>query len=231
MTCKKEKCAKWFLFFCCIKWRAMVYWCKAVKQASILNNFHVCDSALPPCLAHALFEGVVNQDMCLCLEYLVKGKKWFTFNELNHQVRQFKFCWADNHSMPAIVNVKGKKLGGQAMENYAFMRFMRFFMSHKILDLDDEVWTMINLLHEICLIVMAPAIAKEQLSRLQLTIEHYLELHHDLFPSEVLKPKHQFLFYNLQLILDFGPLVHVWNMQFKSKHSYFKHVACAAKKL
>lgn len=43
---------------------------QGIKGDSIFNklsNFHVCQPGLPPCLAHDLFEGVVDYDVALCL--------------------------------------------------------------------------------------------------------------------------------------------------------------------
>ena len=50
-----------------------------------LNYFHVCQSGLPPCLAHDLFEGVVQYDLALAIKYFVK-QKLFTYVQLNKLV-------------------------------------------------------------------------------------------------------------------------------------------------
>ena len=42
-----------------------------------LNNFHVCEAGLPPCLRHDLFEGVVTYNLRLCINRLI-FKGWFT---------------------------------------------------------------------------------------------------------------------------------------------------------
>lgn len=53
-----------------------------IKGNSVFNrlsNFHVCQPGLPPCLAHDLLEGVVDYDIALCLQFLIKTKKWFSY--------------------------------------------------------------------------------------------------------------------------------------------------------
>lgn len=49
---------------------------RGIKTNSVLNqleNFHVCDG-LPPCLAHDLYEGVVQYDLMLVINYFVQKK-------------------------------------------------------------------------------------------------------------------------------------------------------------
>jgi len=52
-----------------------------VTKESIFNsldNFHVCQPGLAPCLAHDLFEGVVSRELALFIRYFVK-KRYFTY--------------------------------------------------------------------------------------------------------------------------------------------------------
>lgn len=58
---------------------------KGVKSNSVLNNlehFHVCNPGLPPCIGHDMFEGVVQYDLMLIINYFIK-KRYFTFDTLN----------------------------------------------------------------------------------------------------------------------------------------------------
>ena len=45
-----------------------------------LTHFHVCQPGLPPCLAHDLFEGVVDFELALGVQFLDETKKWFTYD-------------------------------------------------------------------------------------------------------------------------------------------------------
>lgn len=64
-----------------------------LKTDSIFNSLrhiHVCDLCLPPCLGYDLFEGTVSYDLKVCLRYFIKNKKWFSYTQLDKQIRQFK---------------------------------------------------------------------------------------------------------------------------------------------
>lgn len=61
-----------------------------VKCDSVFNklsNFHVCQPGLPACLAHALFEGVVDYDLALFLQFLIRTQKWFSYEVLNERIK------------------------------------------------------------------------------------------------------------------------------------------------
>ena len=71
-----------------------------------LNYLHVCQPGLPPCLAHDLFEGVVQYDLALAIKYFVK-QKLFTFVQLNKLMQQFKYLGSDSNDRPIKVNDNG----------------------------------------------------------------------------------------------------------------------------
>ena len=51
-----------------------------VKFSSLFNaleNFHVCQPGLPPCLGHDLFEGIVSKDLALYIKHFVKVDRFF----------------------------------------------------------------------------------------------------------------------------------------------------------
>ena len=70
---------------------------QGVKFDSIFNelqHYHVCKPGLPPCLGHDLFEGVVQllqYDLALFLNCLIKTKKWFSYTYLNQVIVKFKY--------------------------------------------------------------------------------------------------------------------------------------------
>ena len=205
---------------------------KGVKSNSVFNqlkNFHVTDPGLPPCIAHDLFEGIVNQDVFLCIEHFVKEKKYFTFDDLNRNIKEFPFRRGDKTTVPAPVNHKGKKLGGQAIQNYHFIVFMPLLIGLHIDDKENEVWQMLHLLHQLVLYIMAPKISRNDCTHLNLITREYLEFRQKLFPDKTMKPKHHYIAHYADLILKFGPLRNVWTMRFESKHSYFKRSMRSAK--
>lgn len=63
-----------------------------IKGDSVFNklsHFHICQPGLPPCLAHDLFEGVVDYDLAMCLQFLIKTEKWFSYEVLNARLKAF----------------------------------------------------------------------------------------------------------------------------------------------
>ena len=108
-----------------------------VKFSSIFNtlqHFHVCQPGLPPCLGHDLFGGVVSKDIALYIKHFVKVDKYFTYEQLNRTINQFKFLGSDAANKPSELNVKGEKLGGHAVQNWCFLRLLPLLVGDRIKD-------------------------------------------------------------------------------------------------
>ncbi|KAJ8034877.1 hypothetical protein HOLleu_21895 [Holothuria leucospilota] len=196
-----------------------------VKFQSVFNQlkfYHVCSPGLPPCLAHDIFEGVVQYDLALFIKYFVKTKKWFTYEHLNYKVKHFKYVGNDAKSKPAEVYHSGQKLGGNASQNWCLLRLLPFLIGVKIPNYEDPVWQLFLTLKNIVDIVCAPQTSEDQIAVLQDLISEYLEYRVDLFPEVNLRPKHHYLVHYPWLALQFGPLIWMWTLRFESKHSYFK---------
>lgn len=74
-----------------------------------------------------------------------------------------------------------------------------------------ELWQIIMQLGEIVELVCAPAITAVQVAYLKVIIEEYIYYKRRLFPH-VMKPKHHYLCHYPELIIHFGPLIHLWNL-------------------
>ena len=88
-----------------------------VKRESVfhkLSNFHVCQSELPLCLAHDTFEGVVDYDLAICLKFLIKTEKWFSYELLNERLHSFPSESSDKLN---TIPTTGARLGGHAAQN------------------------------------------------------------------------------------------------------------------
>ncbi|XP_055021248.1 uncharacterized protein LOC129412157 [Boleophthalmus pectinirostris] len=201
---------------------------EGVKFNSIFNSlhhFHVCQPGLPPCLGHDIFEGILAYDVALYLKYFIKKKKWFTYSTLNRRIYQFKYCLSDASSKPCQVKPLAKKLSGQAIQNWNFLRLLPVIIGDKVKDTTDDVWQLTLQLKDVVDMVCAQKISVSQVAFLDVLIQEYLESRKALFPSTTLKPKHHYLRHYPALILKFGPLIRLWTMRFESKHSYFKTCA------
>ncbi|CAN7978301.1 unnamed protein product [Ixodes persulcatus] len=199
---------------------------RGIKNNSIFNElqfFHVCLPALPPCLAHDLFEGIIAKDLLLCIRYFVCSCKWFSYAYLNSQIASFPYKYGDANSKPPQVNEKGVKLSGDAIATWNLLRFFSVYIGHKVQNENDPVWILFLTLRKIVDIVTAPSLTEGTVAYLQVLIEEYIADRLELFPLESLVPKHHYLLHYPGLVLAFGPLINMWTMRFESKHSYFKN--------
>lgn len=93
-----------------------------------------------------------------------------------------------------------------------------------VVPIDDEFWALYTLCREICEIVMAPVINPDWLPYLELLISQHHKLLAKLSPRSF-TPKVHFVIHYPRLILEYGPLRHLWVMRFEAVHQYFKQVA------
>ena len=197
-----------------------------VKFSSIFNElqfFHVSYPGLPPCLAHDLFEGIVQYDLPLFLKYFVENK-WFDVKLINHRLTHFSFLFLDAYSSPSSLPLRCEKLPGNASQNWCLLRFFSLLVLDRVLNYANPVWCLYLKLKNIVEMVCAPTIVRSDLPYLKTLIVCYIDKRAELFPSIPLRPKHHYLLHYPGLILKFGPLMRTWNMRFESKHFYFKNV-------
>lgn len=164
-----------------------------IKADSIFNRlvyYHVCQPGLPPCLAHDLFEGVVDYDLSLCLHFLVTTRKWFSYTLLNSRIKSFP---GESANKPNVVQSKGEKLGVQAAQNWWLLRFLLILFYDKSADAKDEVWQLLLLLREFAEFVCAPKIAESQVAYMKVILDEYLEQRFVLFPNKKFRLKHHYL--------------------------------------
>lgn len=89
----------------------------------------------------------------------MKVKKWMSYQQLNRQIKQFKYLGPDASSVPADVSERGIKIGGQAAENWCLLRLLPIIIGDKIKDSQDEVWKVVIMLKEVVELVCAPKIS------------------------------------------------------------------------
>lgn len=202
-----------------------------VKSESVLNlvhNFHVCNPGLPPCLAHDLFEGIVQYDLPLMLDKLVHAKL-VSYEQINKELKELKFSVGfKKQDLPTLK--KCKKLIGTASQNLYLIYVIPFALFNLLKNKNEnnlnenDYWQMILVLRKICNLLLCFSISTDQIAILKSLINDYLELRTTLFDNISLKPKHHYLLHYPHLTRVFGPLRHLWTLRFESKHSYFKNV-------
>ena len=199
---------------------------EGIKFSSPFNQlryYHVCKPGLPPCVAHDIFEGIAKYDLMLCVQYFIRNK-WFSESYLNDAILNFPYDPISNKSKCIAINKHASKISGNASQIWCFLRFFPLFVLNKVKDFNDSAGRMIILLRSLVEIVCAPKITHLQISLLSEYIDEYLDLRSSTFFQVRLRPKHHYLTHYPYLILQFGPIIHMWTLRFESKHSYFKNV-------
>lgn len=152
--------------------------------------------------------------------------KQFTYQELNRRISQFSYFGSDANDKPVEVAPGGDKLSGHAVQNWCLLRMLPVLIGDKIKSpAENEVWQLVLQLRQIVELICAPAISAGQIAYLEVLIDEYLHTRCKAFPNHTLKPKHHYITHYPELIFHFGPLIRLWTMRFKSKHTYFKQSA------
>lgn len=188
---------------------------KGVKFESEFNElegFHVADPRLPPCLGHDLFEGAVSWDLKAMLLYF-ESKGWFTLKQLSSLIDKFAYQRSDARNKPAEVKVGKITLGGHAVQNWTLLRLLPFILEKRIKDPKDEVWQQYLLLKKIVEFACSPQFTRASVSKFNKVIKKYLRNKMRVMPDSPLKPKHHYLLHYPILILQCGPLIHLWAMR------------------
>lgn len=132
--------------------------CQGIKGNSVFNklfNFDLCQPGLPPCLAHNLFEGFVNCDIAMCLQILIKMKKWFSYKSLNDRLKSFP--GESSHKPNAIPN-KG------------VLVIEAISVHDRIEETDSAIWQLVLLLRELAEFVCAPRLSDSQIAYMKVLI-------------------------------------------------------------
>lgn len=186
-----------------------------------LNYYHVASPGLPPCLAHDLFEGIVQYDFMLIIKKIVK-KKYISFRLLNKKIRNFVLDIHNIHTSLPAVNENSKKINGQALETCRLLQSFAIIMLGSI-NTEDEIWQMYLCLKQFCDLVCAPVISYNQTLFMDILWKKYLIYRNKYLPIP-LRPKHHYLTHYGDLTRKFGPLIRCWTMRFENKHQYFKKI-------
>lgn len=187
-----------------------------------LLYFHVTQGT-PPCPGHDTFEGVVLHDVPLIIRELENLNRGLTVEIVNRRMTNYPFRGSDADDRPGSVAANCKRLSGNAVQNWTFLRFLPLVVADKIQDLENDAWEMLILLTQIIQLVCAPCTTEGLRAILWRLISEYLELRVKLFPNNNRRPKHHYLYHYPYLCLRYGPLFKVCTLRGESKHSYFKN--------
>lgn len=105
-----------------------------------------------------MLEGIVPLEISLCLDVFIK-KKYFSLQELNHDIRCFPYKGSDRTNSPQALApnfASRKSVGGSAHENWCLLRMLPFLIGHKVPE-KDPAWAVLMTLKDVVKLVMAPA--------------------------------------------------------------------------
>lgn len=197
---------------------------KADSALNVLKYYHVCTPGRAPCIAHDYFEGIVQYDLWLALDDLVRRWK-LKIGLINRRLNKNHLSAEDPLFIPDIrLESKTKRITGTASQIRRLLLILPLIMFDLVKDFHDPVWKMILKLRELCCIVCSPALSHDQAALLKSEIETYLVYRLNYFQKIDLRPKHEFILHYPELTLYFGPLKHLWTLRCESKHSYFKRL-------
>lgn len=214
---KVQKCKSY------VHYKGVVGECELNK----LKNFH-CIGASPPCLPHDCFEGIIAYDVPLILNYLME-KFGISEDYINRKIKSLKLLGTDREDRPAKITAKMKKLHGNAIQNWNFLRFLPFYIGSKVTDRTDKVWKMLLLLIELTRILCSPSLLRNIIPVVRQKIHRYLTMRVCYFPNTPLRPKHHFYEHFSYLLTVFGNLMRVSTLAFESKHRFFKDTVAKKK--
>ena len=117
----------------------MVQGIKKNSPLNVIESFHLCNSSLPPCLAHDLFEGFIQKDLLYAIKYFI-SRQWFQIGFLNYRPANLKLSTdsSSTNCMP-FIKEKYEKPCGIASQIRCLIHVLPVKIYNKIRDADDPI--------------------------------------------------------------------------------------------
>jgi hypothetical protein len=180
---------------------------------------------LPPDVMHDVLEGVAIFSVDFIIKTLVR-RRALNMKTVTKCMQTFAYGRADVNDRPEALSenfVKSNKsISGKAVEKWTLFRLLPLYIGHLVTE-DCLEWQAYLLCRQICDVVLAPVVSKDDLSMLELLIAHHHQLLVKLGARVI--PKMHYLVHYPRLMLLFGPLRPLWSMRFEANHQYFKQLA------
>ena len=105
-----------------------------------------------------------------------------------------------------------------------FVKYFGLIIGHKVVE-ENKVWQLYIKLRKIIDINTSPRFVRSDVYDLERLITEHHALYIELFGS--LKPKFHNMLHYPRLMLENGPLIHIWSMRYEPKHRELKRTANA----
>lgn len=103
-------------------------------------------------------------ELALCIHEMI-GRKFFTLEYLNTQIRTFPYQHSDRLDKPQVIpkNFAAKlSIGGNGHENSTLLRLLPLMVGSKVPE-GDEAWAILMDLKEIVQLVLSPSFTEESI--------------------------------------------------------------------
>ena len=195
-----------------------------VKKACVLNSLHYFHSSdnYTVDIMHDLLEGVVQYELKLFFQYLIKNG-YASIKTLLHRVQSFNYGFLERKNKPSGLKIddNSKHLGINAIQSLCILRNTPLIFGD-IVERDNKHWNLVLLLLHIVNIVFSPIFTDGMICYLKHLICDHHTMFKTLFPDKRLIPKHHLMIHYPRLLKKIGPLIHMWCMRFEAKHIFFK---------
>ena len=89
----------------------------------------------------------------------------------------------------------------------------------------EPCWEIFLILLRICSISVVPSCTHDLMAYLQVCVEEYLRLFHELYSNKTVIPKQHYMLHYASQMEKSGPLIHSWTMWQESKLRFVKRVS------
>ncbi|KAK3924486.1 Zinc finger protein 181, partial [Frankliniella fusca] len=225
--------------------------CGVVRDTPLhcVGYFSAVDDA-PFDIFHDILEGVAHVVTLLALRSFIVNKKLFTLSEFNDRVTAFSYGIPDIKNKPSA-NFTTKRLFSshflqKGSQTWCLIRVFGFLVSD--VPSEDPYLKLVNLLQQCMMIIFAPEIREEDVTRLEVLIDELLGLFQQLHigPIEILDVdeeeemeaaaagpaierevavtpvnKLHHIHHYPKMIRDMGPPIRYWCMRYEARHHIF----------
>ena len=195
-----------------------------IKQGCGLNELQYIHVTSNFCVdvMHYILEEVAPHELSLILTSL-NTTNFINLEKLNLAISDFDYSLADKNSQPPTIS-SFNSIRMSASEMWCFLRNLPVMIGRHIPH-EQEHWKLLLLLLDICDIVFSPVITSNLSRFLALLTEEHHAYYKEIYPGEMLLPKHHFMVHYPSCLLKSGPPVTYWCMRFEARHNFFKELA------
>ena len=203
-----------------------------INQRSVLCKLPYFDitKQLPQDIMHIFLEGILEYEIKLCLNYLIKDQQVITLDKLNYEIKHFPLGYTDEKNRPILIkesdlDMKSSSNLGQTASRMWLLSQMLPFVLENCINVLCPQWNSFMTLQEIMSLVFCSEISQASILYLKSTVKRYLSNFKATYNHMNIIPKQHYLVHLPTQMLNFGPVIRCWCMRFEGKHAYFKDLA------